>query len=238
MQALSDKARARPIRSYVLRAGRITPAQERALSQLWPHYGVDFQPAALEWSRLFGRTAPVTLEIGFGNGEHLLRRASTEPERDFLGVEVHRPGIGHLLLAAERMGLKNLRIVAHDAVEMLEQQIAPSSLDEVQLLFPDPWPKKRHHKRRLVQPLFISLLASRLVQRGRLYIATDWQPYAEQMLIDLGACTALKNANDVLSSPFAERAQAEPTHEPTRFQRRGERLGHRIHRLLFERIDT
>lgn len=233
MQALSDKAPSRPIRSYVLRAGRITPAQERALAQLWPRYGVDFQSAELDLSALFGRKAPVTLEIGFGNGEHLLRRARAEPERDFLGVEVHRPGIGHLLLAAERAGVANLRILAHDAVEVLEQQIAPSSLDEIQLLFPDPWPKKRHHKRRLVQPAFIDLVASRLARSGRLYIATDWQPYAERMRVDLEACSALRERTDP-DTP-SEAGPAESNHHPTRFERRGERLGHQIHRLLFER---
>ena len=232
MQALSDKAPARAIRSYVLRAGRITPAQERALTELWPRYGVDFQSTPLDLSALFGRKAPVTLEIGFGNGEHLLRRASAEPERDFLGVEVHRPGIGHLLLAAERLGLANLRVLAHDAVEVLEQQIAPGSLEEVQLLFPDPWPKKRHHKRRLVQPAFIELVASRLARGGRLYIATDWQPYAESMRTDLDACAALRNCTEP-GTPVA--AGPEANHPPTRFERRGERLGHRIHRLLFMR---
>lgn len=236
MQALSDKAPARAIRSYVLRAGRITPAQERAISELWPRYGVDFRSAGLDLSALFGRKAPVTLEIGFGNGEHLLRRASAEPKRNFLGVEVHRPGIGHLLLAAERVGLGNLRIIAHDAVEVLEQQIAPGSLDEVQLLFPDPWPKKRHHKRRLVQPPFIDLVASRLLAGGRLYIATDWQPYAAQMRIDLEACAALGDCADPSASTPAEAGQAEANHQPTRFQRRGERLGHQIHRLLYLRV--
>jgi len=234
MQALSDKAPARPIRSYVLRAGRITPAQERALAQLWPRYGVDFQSAELDLSALFGRKAPVTLEIGFGNGEHLLRRARSEPQRDFLGVEVHRPGIGHLLLAAERANVGNLRILAHDAVEVLEQQIATGTLAEVQLLFPDPWPKKRHHKRRLVQPAFIDLVASRLARGGRLYIATDWQPYAERMRIDLEACSALRECTDP-DTP-SEAGSTEANHHPTRFERRGERLGHQIHRLLFERV--
>lgn len=232
MPALSDRASARPIRSYVLRAGRITPAQERALSQLWPRYGVDFERSVLDLARLFGRAAPVSLEIGFGNGEHLLRRASAEPERNFLGIEVHRPGVGHLLLAAERAGVSNLRLVAHDAVEVLEQQIAARSLDEVQLLFPDPWPKKRHHKRRLVQPAFIDLVASRLQPAGRLYIATDWQPYAEQMRLGLEACRALENHAHELAGAAAD---AGSLHQPTRFQRRGERLGHQIHRLLFVR---
>jgi tRNA (guanine-N7-)-methyltransferase len=235
MQALSDKAPTRPIRSYVLRAGRITPAQARALAQLWPRYGVDFRSTELDLPALFGRSAPVTLEIGFGNGEHLLARARAEPERNFIGVEVHRPGIGHLLLAAERAGLENLRVVAHDAVEVLERQIAPHSLHEVQLLFPDPWPKKRHHKRRLVQPPFIQLVAERLAYGGRLYIATDWHPYAECMRIDLAACAALR-ACAPGQGARADTGNSETQHQPTRFQRRGERLGHQIHRLLYERM--
>ena len=236
MPTPSDRSPARPIRSYVLRAGRTTPAQQRALSQLWPRYGVEFRPGALDLSQLFERRAPVTLEIGFGNGEHLLRRAGAEPDRNFLGVEVHRPGIGHLLLAAEQVGLKNLRIVAHDAVEVLEQQIGPNSLDEVQLLFPDPWPKKRHHKRRLVQPTFINLLASRLAGGGRLYIATDWQPYAEQMRLDLEACGQLTRDDTAFAKAAGDGARAQSNHAPTRFERRGERLGHQIHRLLFVRV--
>jgi tRNA (guanine-N7-)-methyltransferase len=238
MQASSDNVPTRPIRSYVLRAGRITPAQERALSELWPRYGVEFQPIRLDLEQLFGQSAPLTVEIGFGNGEHLLRRASREPERKFLGIEVHRPGIGHLLLAAARVGISNLRVIAHDAVEVLEQQIAPDSLDEVLLLFPDPWPKKRHHKRRLVQPAFIALVASRLRAGGRFHVATDWEPYAAQMLADLNACEALENgAGASFESPNAEapaRAAA-MARETTRSERRGERLGHHIHRLLFVR---
>ena len=141
----------RAIRSYVIRTGRITPGQQRALGQHWPRFGVEFEPRVLELTQLFGRVAGRTLEIGFGNGEHLLQRALAQPEQDFIGVEVHRPGIGHLLLAAAQSDVANLRVIAHDAVEVLEQQIAPASLNEVQLLFPDPCPKKRHHKRRIVQ---------------------------------------------------------------------------------------
>ncbi len=152
--------RLRSVRSYVMRAGRITEAQQRALATLWPRYGVEFNLGPLDLARLFGRSAPCTLEIGFGNGEHLLERALADPERDFLGVEVHRPGVGHLLLAAGKAGITNLRVIAHDAVDVLQHQIPQASLDEVQLLFPDPWPKARHHKRRLVQPVFAALVAS------------------------------------------------------------------------------
>jgi tRNA (guanine-N7-)-methyltransferase len=228
----TEKPPPRAVRSYVIRTGRITPAQQRALGEHWPRYGVDFGPRLLDLSQLFGRTAARTLEIGFGNGEHLLERALSQPEQDFLGVEVHRPGIGHLLLAAAKADIANLRIIAHDAVEVLQQQIAPGSLDEVLLLFPDPWPKKRHHKRRIVQHEFVALVASRLLAGGRLHLATDWEPYAEQMLLVLNGCALLANCAEAggyidVDAVMARRA--------TRFQRRGERLGHRVRELLFRR---
>lgn len=232
MQQSFDKRPPRAIRSYVLRTGRITPAQQRALGEHWPRYGVEFEPRVLDLAQLFGRVAARTLEIGFGNGEHLLERALAQPAQDFLGVEVHRPGIGHLLLAAAKADVANLRVIAHDAVEVLQQQIAPESLDEVQLLFPDPWPKKRHHKRRIVQHEFVALVASRLGAGGRLHLATDWEPYAEQMLLVLNGCSLLANCADAggfidIDAVMARRA--------TRFQRRGERLGHRVCELLFRR---
>ena len=232
MQELSDRSRPTPpahstrsIRSYVVRAGRITAAQQRALDELWARYGIDYLPEPLQLERLFGRRAPCTLEIGFGNGQNLAERAAREPAADFIGVEVHPPGVGQLLLAAARAGCDNLRVIAHDAVEVLERQIPCGSLDEVQILFPDPWPKKRHHKRRLLQSAFIELAASRLRPGGRLHIATDWEPYAEQIEAELGACRALTTA----CAPVARSA--------TRFERRGERLGHRIREFLFVRTD-
>jgi tRNA (guanine-N7-)-methyltransferase len=145
----------RSIRSFVIRTGRITEAQERALEDLWPQYGVEFQPHPLDASGLYGRNAPVSVEIGFGNGENLASLAAAHPERNYLGIEVHRPGVGRLLLAAQTQALTNVRVICHDAVEVLEHQIAPQSLDEILILFPDPWPKKRHHKRRLIQPAFV-----------------------------------------------------------------------------------
>jgi tRNA (guanine-N7-)-methyltransferase len=232
MQQSSDKRPARAIRSYVIRAGRITPAQQRALGEYWPRYGVEFEPRVLDLAQLFGRIAARTLEIGFGNGEHLLERALAQPGQDFLGVEVHRPGIGHLLLAAARAGVGNLRIIAHDAVEVLQHQIAPGSLEEVQLLFPDPWPKKRHHKRRIVQPEFVALVASRLAAGGQLHLATDWEPYAEQMLLVLTGCSLLVNCAD--AGGFID-VDAVMARRATRFERRGERLGHRVRELLFRR---
>ncbi len=230
MQTSSNNGSVRSVRSYVLRSGRITPAQQRALSELWPRFGIEFYAQQLDLAAVFGRSAPVILEIGFGNGEYLLRRARREPERNFLGVEVHRPGVGRLLLEAAHAGIDNLRIIAHDAVEVLEQQIPAGGLEEVLLLFPDPWPKKRHHKRRLVQPPFIALVASRLRAGGGLQIATDWQPYAEQMYTDLMACRELAPRPDAAGDPPATAIE-----ETTRFERRGQRLGHRIHRLLFVR---
>jgi tRNA (guanine-N7-)-methyltransferase len=223
--------RSRAIRSYVRRAGRITLAQERALLELWPRYGLEFQPAWLDLDRIFDRAAERTLEIGFGNGEHLLERARSSPERDFLGVEVHRPGIGHLLLGAARAGASNLRVIAHDAVEVMQQQIAPASLDELQLLFPDPWPKERHHKRRIVQPAFATLVASRLKPGGLWHLATDWEPYAQHMLEVLGACESLRNF--AADGGFIDSVQARSA---TRFERRGVQLGHRVRELLFARL--
>src|SRR5579862_6000893 len=164
----------RAVRSYVTRAGRLTDAQQRALIELWPRFGVPFGPTVLDLGSLFTRAAPCTMEIGFGNGEHLAARARAEPDRNFLGVEVHRPGIGHLLRAAAAAELGNLRVIEHDAVEVLAEQVAPGALDEIQILFPDPWPKKRHHKRRLIQPGFALLAASRLRMGGRIRLATDW----------------------------------------------------------------
>ena len=220
----------RSVRSYVMRAGRITVAQQRALELHWPRFGVEFAPGLLDLDALFGRTAPRTLEIGFGNGDHLLERARAAPERDFLGIEVHRPGVGHLLLEASRAGVANLRVIAHDAVEVLQCQIPPESLDELQLLFPDPWPKARHHKRRIVQPAFASLVASRLKASGRFHLATDWEPYAQDMLSVLSGCEALRNC--AADAGFSERLMERSA---TRFERRGERLGHTVRELLFMR---
>ncbi len=220
----------RSIRSFVVRTGRITPAQQRALAQLWPKYGVEFEPKPLDFDAVFGRRAPRVLEIGFGNGENLATLASKHPERDYLGVEVHTPGVGRLLLSVESLGLTNVRVICRDAVDVLEYQIPPDSLDEVLILFPDPWPKKRHHKRRLIQGPFVELLASRLAPAGVLRLATDWEPYAEQMLEVLRACPQLENLSE--DGTFVPRP-AERI--PTRFEKRGERLGHRVWDLAFRK---
>ncbi len=218
----------RTVRSFVMRGGRVTDAQQKALIELWPRFGVPFSETGLDLGVLFGRSAPCTLEIGFGSGEHLAARALSEPTRNFLGAEVHRPGIGHLLRAAAAADLQNLRLIAHDAVEVLQQQIAPGALDEIQILFPDPWPKKRHHKRRLIQPEFAALAASRLRAGGWLRLATDWAPYAEHMSQVLDACPLLALVPDSQALLFAGRTA-------TRFERRGLRLGHPVRDLVYRR---
>jgi tRNA (guanine-N7-)-methyltransferase len=226
----------RTVRSYVTRAGRLTEAQRRALADLWPRYGLSYGAAPIDLAALFGRVAPCTLEIGFGNGEHLAARALGEPARNFLGVEVHRPGLGHLLRQAAATGLTNLRVIDHDAVEVLRDQLAPGSLDEIQILFPDPWPKKRHHKRRLVQPEFAALAASRLRDGGALRLATDWQPYADHMRLVLDACPMLAAAAATGVAGTAEAASANfAARAATRFERRGLRLGHEVTDLAYVR---
>jgi tRNA (guanine-N7-)-methyltransferase len=223
--------RPRSIRSFVTRAGRITAAQQRALEALWPKYGIEFSARPLALGVLFGRAAPCTLEIGFGNGENLLALAVAHPERNFLGVEVHRPGVGRLLLGLEAHAVTNVRVVCHDAVEVLAHQIPPRSLEEILILFPDPWPKKRHHKRRLIQRPFAQALAGALAPGGALRLATDWQPYAQHMLETLAAVTEL--ANIAPGGGFVARPAERSS---TRFERRGERLGHQVWDLAFRRV--
>jgi tRNA (guanine-N7-)-methyltransferase len=224
-----DTEHPRSIRSFVIRTGRITAAQERALEALWPKYGVELTTPP-EFATLFGRKAPRTVEIGFGNGENLARMAADHPERDYLGIEVHRPGVGRLLLALEELRLTNVRVVCHDAVEVLDQYIPPRSLDEVLILFPDPWPKKRHHKRRLVQSAFLELVVERLGPAGVLRMATDWQPYAEEMRATAQANPRLHNL-----APDGGYVPRPTERLATRFEKRGERLGHEVWDLAFRR---
>jgi tRNA (guanine-N7-)-methyltransferase len=221
--------RNRPIRSFVVRAGRMTTGQSRALEELWPRYGVEYSPERLDLDALFGRVAARTLEIGFGNGEHLASLARAHPERDYLGIEVHRPGVGHLLMLAAANGSTNLRASQHDAVEVLLAQIAPAALDEVLVLFPDPWHKKRHHKRRLIQPPFVELIASRMKTDGVFRLATDWEEYAVQMLGVLGASASFVNL-----SPTGDWMPRPDERAPTRFEKRGARLGHGVWDLAFQ----
>lgn len=231
MSGQENGLRHRAIRSFVVRGGRLTEAQERALTELWPRYGIEYQPQFIDLPRVFGRAAPVQLEIGFGNGDNLGALAVAHPDRDFIGVEVHPPGVGHLLRKAADAGLTNLRAVRHDAVEVLTNQVPPGSLESILVLFPDPWHKKRHHKRRLIQAQFAALAASRLRVGGTFQLATDWTPYAEAMLEVLNATPGLRNLSG--EGRFVPR---NPGRILTRFEQRGERLGHAVHDLCYERV--
>lgn len=222
----------RTVRSFVRRSGRVTAAQQRALAECWPSFGLDFGAQQIDLDALFGRTAPRTMEIGFGNGEHLLTRAVAEPQRDFLGVEVHSAGVGQLLNAAAAAHLSNIRVANHDAIEVLQVQIRPQALDEVQILFPDPWPKARHHKRRLIQPAFVELLATRLIAGGRLLLATDWLPYAEYMQAVVAECARFE-ALELNASPAPSTGERRA---PTRFERRGLRLGHEVSEFCYRLV--
>lgn len=225
----------RHVRSFVVRAGRATERQRRALDELWPRYGVEL-PAELPsgfWREIFRSEGPLTLEIGFGMGHSLLEMAAQEPERRFVGIEVHPPGIGALLAGVAERGLTNLRVLSGDAVLMLERAFRIGELDRVQIFFPDPWPKKRHHKRRLIQPEFVARLAQRVAVGGRLMLATDWQPYAEWMREVLDAAPEWRNLAG--ADGFVPRPDARPQ---TRFESRGERHGHLIRDLLYERVDA
>jgi tRNA (guanine-N7-)-methyltransferase len=230
---MTDSAHPRSIRSFVVRGGRITDAQQRALDEAWPRYGIDFETQPLNLDAVFGRSAPRTLEIGFGNGENLLALAVKHPERDYFGIEVHRPGVGRLLHSAEKLALTNVRASCHDAVEVLNHQLPPESFAEVLVLFPDPWHKKRHHKRRLIQPEFVNSIARCLQPNGVLHLATDWTPYAEHMLEVLNACGRFKNI-----SPEGGYVPRDDMRVHTRFEKRGQRLGHDVWDLAFARCDA
>jgi tRNA (guanine-N7-)-methyltransferase len=221
----------RHIRSFVLRAGRMTPAQERALTELWPSYGVDLRDDPLDLEAIFGRRAPRCLEIGFGVGEVIGSLAENHPHIDYVGIEVHRPGVGRLLLRAEQANVRNLRVICHDAVEVLKGKLQNDTFDEILVFFPDPWHKKRHHKRRLIEPKFVASLAAKLRSGGVLRLATDWQAYAEQML-------AVCNSNPHLESLSADGTYvARPDFRPpTRFERRGARLGHGVWDLAYTKL--
>ena len=221
----------RHIRSFVLRAGRMTPAQDRALSELWPLYGIEYRGDPLDLEAIFGRRAPRCLEIGFGIGEVIGSLAENHPQIDYLGIEVHRPGVGRLLLHAQQAGLRNLRVICHDAVEVLQAGIPDGALDEMLVFFPDPWHKKRHHKRRLIDSDFVASAAAKLRTGGVLRLATDWQEYAEQML-------TVCNANPQLASLSADGTYvARPDFRPpTRFERRGARLGHGVWDLAYTKL--
>ena len=221
----------RRVRSFVLRQGRFTEAQQRAFDELWPRFGLDYQGTRRDFEAEFGRSAPLVLEIGTGNGEALRYAAGRDPDRDHVGIEVHAPGVGRLLNALAEDGSTNARVYHHDAVEVLENEIADASLDEVRIYFPDPWHKKRHNKRRLVQPGFAQLLVRKLKPDGRLHLATDWQDYAEHMWDVLDATAGLRNR----AGPRGHVPR--PAWRPqTHFETRGQRLGHGVWDLLYDRV--
>lgn len=220
----------RAIRSYVLRTGRMTPAQEKAYAEGWQRWGLEHADGALDFDCAFGRPGPRVLEIGFGMGQSLVAMAAAAPEKNFVGVEVHTPGVGKLMHAMRDQGVDNIRAYRHDAVEVLRDCIADASLDTVQIFFPDPWHKKRHHKRRLIQPEFVAKLVQKLRPGGTLHLATDWENYAGQMMDVLSAEPALQNAHG--SGQYAPRPDSRPL---TKFEARGERLGHGVWDLIFLR---
>jgi tRNA (guanine-N7-)-methyltransferase len=221
----------RRIRSYVLREGRMTKGQQRAMDELFPQWGVEFRPEPLDFPQLFGNDNPVILEIGFGMGRSLAEQARNYPGRNYLGVEVHRPGVGACLLLAEEYGLTNLRVMNHDAVEILQHMIADRSLTGVQIFFPDPWHKKRHHKRRIIQPDFVDRLQRKLKLGGFLHLATDWQNYAEHMLEVMQQAQGWKNCSP--TGDYIPRPDDRPL---TKFENRGQKLGHGVWDLMFEAI--
>lgn len=227
-----DKANqyTRKIRSFVLRLGRLTPNQEKAIEELWPKFGLDpYVP--LNMLDTFGNDKPVVFEIGFGNGESLAEMAQAQPDKNFIGIEVHTPGVGHLLIEIKQRGLTNIRIYNHDAVEVLEKAIPDTSLSAVQLFFPDPWHKKRHHKRRIVKTEFADLLHKKMAENGIWHIATDWEDYAHHCLDVLTPYAGFDNLSK--EGAFVPKPDSRPT---TKFERRGHRLGHGVWDLIFKKV--
>ena len=229
--ATVSRLTSRTIRSFVVRNGRLTPAQADAMNRLMPIHGVEYQSTPIDTAALFGRIAPIWVEIGFGNGDALLHMAASNPDVNLLGIEVHAPGVGHALLGVEARGLENVRIIRHDALDVLQYMLGPGSLTRVLLFFADPWHKKRHHKRRIVQPQFIASVAASLQTGGLLHCATDWSDYANWMLDRLNACDQFANQSPTAS--FVAQPDWRPT---TRFERRGQRLGHTVFDLLYARL--
>ena len=221
----------RTIRSFVKREGRLTAGQQRALDVLWPEFGIDYSTDLIDVNQFFAHSAPVVLEIGFGNGDSLFQMAQNNPDKNYIGIEVHRPGVGHLLQLIETHNINNLKIICHDAIDVIENQIADNSLDRVQLFFPDPWHKKKHNKRRIVQQQFVNLLAKKIKIDGIFHLATDWQDYAEHMLDVLSNNSNFENLSE--ENNFVTRPDDRPI---TKFEKRGHRLGHGVWDLLFKRI--
>ncbi|GKW03869.1 tRNA (guanosine(46)-N7)-methyltransferase TrmB [Pectobacterium odoriferum] len=221
----------RRIRSFVRRQGRLTNGQQLALDNYWPVMGVEYQTELVDFNALFGRDAPVVLEIGFGMGASLVTMAAQHPEQNFLGIEVHLPGVGACLASAQEAGISNLRVMCHDAIEVLMNMIPDGSLSMVQLFFPDPWHKARHNKRRIVQVPFVQLVQSKLKVGGVFHMATDWEPYAQHMLEVMTSVTEYRNLSN--NNEYVERPESRPL---TKFEARGQRLGHGVWDLMFERI--
>ncbi|QDX98441.1 tRNA (guanosine(46)-N7)-methyltransferase TrmB [Pectobacterium carotovorum subsp. carotovorum] len=221
----------RRIRSFVRRQGRLTNGQQLALDNYWPVMGVEYQTEQVDFNALFDRDAPVVLEIGFGMGASLVTMAAQRPEQNFLGIEVHLPGVGACLASAQEAGISNLRVMCHDAVDVLMNMIPDGSLSMVQLFFPDPWHKARHNKRRIVQVPFVQLVQSKLKVGGVFHMATDWEPYAQHMLEVMTSVTEYRNLSD--NNEYVERPESRPL---TKFEARGQRLGHGVWDLMFERI--
>ena len=230
-EVLGENKYMRKIRSFVKREGRMTNRQSTAIENLWETMGVDYQESIIDFTALFGRDAPVVLEIGFGMGKSLLEMAKNAPEKNFLGIEVHGPGVGACLADAGDQGITNLRVINHDAVEVIENMIPDNSLATFQLYFPDPWHKARHHKRRIVQPEFIENMRHKLAIGGVIHMATDWENYAEYMLEVLQGAINFKNCSE--SGDYAPRPAWRPL---TKFENRGNNLGHGVWDLLFERV--
>lgn len=227
---MTDLDKRQRIRSYVLRTGRMTPGQRRAYDEGWRLWGLDYSPDELAFDTVFGRPGPRVLEIGFGMGQSLAEMARVNPDSNFIGIEVHRPGVGRLLHSIAEHEIRNIRIYCHDAVEILRDSIADASLDTVQIFFPDPWHKKRHNKRRLIQPEFVALLVQKLKPGGIVHLATDWEDYAQQMMAVLSDAQGLANTSG--EGEFAPRPEQRPL---TKFELRGERLGHGVWDLVFSR---
>ncbi|WP_136680684.1 tRNA (guanosine(46)-N7)-methyltransferase TrmB [Neptunomonas sp. XY-337] len=225
-----DQKYMRKVRSFVLRAGRMTEGQQKAMDEVWPRMGLTLEHGLLDLNDVFGREAPVVLEIGFGMGDSLIEMAKNQPEKNYIGIEVHRPGVGRLLSNADKEGLDNIRVFCEDAIEVLAQSIPDGSLDCIQLFFPDPWHKKRHHKRRIVQPELAESLRKKLKVGGVFHMATDWENYAEHMMEVMSAAPGYKNVAG--EGAFSPQPQWRPV---TKFQRRGEKLGHGVWDLMFER---
>jgi tRNA (guanine-N7-)-methyltransferase len=226
---MTQQKKHRTVRSFIRRGGRLTPGQQRAIDQLWPKYAINNADSLLELDTLFNRKAPKVIEIGFGNGASLAEMARNQPDHDFLGIEVHRPGVGQLLNLIEQFQLTNIRVACTDALELLEHRIADNSLERLHIYFPDPWHKKRHHKRRIVQPDFVALLSKKIKSGGHLHMATDWEHYAEQMLADVSQNSDFQNCAEQDYIP-------RPDYRPlTKFEQRGHRLGHGVWDLLYKR---